>query len=203
MEILIEHTVMSNNRRSELRRARIFRWIGIIGFVVLALIEGFAFTMSQLFYYTDKVMFRSYMVYLLLFSIPAVLFVVGMFWLSSRQCVEFDYRLTQDELIINRCISGNRRKQLAGINLSCIEAIGRVFSKAYEDELSESVRKKPMIACCNLENPNLYFLKVRYPYNDTIVQKVVVIEPSHKMLQAMRRICGMQTFCEDSEWVSE
>lgn len=201
MDLSLEQTVINKNKTVEKRRARIFRIIASVAAFFLVVIDAFAISLLQVFYYTDKDMFATFLLLIIAFTIPLASFIVILFLLARRSGVEFDYRVDGKVLNIYKCFGGSSERHIAVIDFERILAIGKVQSPSYFKQFPPDKKRKPVICCCNDDNPNLYFIKVRFlGKNNTTYDKVIVIEPTKQLLDMLRTYAYTAEKCEGSEW---
>lgn len=197
----LEQTVINKNKGPEKRRARIFKIVASVAFFLLVVVDAFAVSLLQVFYYTDKDMFTTFLLLILAFTIPLAAFIVLLFIAARRYGVEFDYRVDGKVLNIYKYLGGSTEKHIAIIEFDRILSIGKVQSPAYFKQFPPNKKRKPVICCCNNDNPNLYFIKVRFlGKNNTTYDRVIVIEPTKQLLDMLRTYAFSAEKCEGGEW---
>ncbi len=201
MDLSLEQTVINKNKQVEKRRARIFRIVASVAAFFLVVIDAFAVSLLQVFYYTDKDMFTTFLLLILAFTIPLASFVVILFVLARKYGIEFDYRVDGKVLNIYKCFGGSSERHIAVVDFERILSIGKVQSPAYFKQFPQGKKRKPVICCCNNDNPNLYFIKVRFlGKNNTTYDRVIVIEPTKQLLDLLRTYAYTAEKCEGGEW---
>lgn len=203
MDICIEQTVINKNKTAEKRRARIYRIIASVAAFILVIIDAFAASLLQVFYYTDKGMFNTFLVLVIAFSLPMCAFIFLLFWSARRYGVEFDYRLDGKTFNVYKCYGGSSQRHIAIVDLENVLSIGKVSTPSYFKQFPQGKRRKPVICCCNDENPNIYFMKVRFlGKNNSTFDRVLVIEPTKQMLDVIRTSALTAEKCACAEWTA-
>ncbi|MBQ0126061.1 MAG: hypothetical protein KBS59_07065 [Clostridiales bacterium] len=200
MDTVIEQVVKSKKYASERKRSKLFLVLMIVFFVVFILLECLGLTVSQIYYYTDRELFKYFMLYFALSALPVALMELILFILRRRLCVAFDYSFDGTEFKIIQSTNEKRKRLVAAFTNDAVTKIGRVDKEDYFLAFPAGEKRKPLICALNIDNPNIYYVKTTATVGGVSRECVIVIEPKREMLDYLFFSCPQVTFSENNAW---
>ena len=121
--------------------------------------------------------------------IPCIIVYIS-YLLISKQFVEFEYTLTNDELDIDQITSKRRRKRLITVKCKAFDTVAAMNDPAHNDLIKDKSIKKVIMAAESPYSENAYFAV----FTKDAIPTLLVFEPTAQMLSTIKTFNPRKVF---------
>ncbi len=133
----------------------------------------------------------------------ALLLVVGGFYgiylLITSFNIEYEYSMVNNEIDIDKIVNVRRRKRMTTINIRTIECFGRKNDGSEFESCMKNTHTEKIYACRDKDDDSVYYAV----YRENDADKMILFNPSDKMLEKMHKLNPHKIKQYTSETVSE
>ena len=155
---------------------------------VLAYLAAIALTMLTFF----GMFYNSF---LLRFSFPLIIgYFIGAWWITQRFNIEYEYILTNDELDVDKIMSGRARRRMLTVSVKNFDKFGAAEGKEFEMAMNDSSISVKFDASESKYSEGRYFAIFN---NKRGERMMLIFNPTQKMLEAFRRYNPSKVILDD------
>lgn len=185
---MIEQAVTRRADERYRRWTRLLRGLQIFALAALVLGEVLGMTLAGVYFETDQQLFRQWVLQLILFGAPLLLFALLLELSLRRRSVQYDYCLQGSAFTVYRLIYSRRRPYLS-FDLATVREL-RPFPDAEDDAEQKRLLKGGIVACCNADAPVLLLVTTDSCLTRRGMRRAtVIIEPNEELLRELKWQC--------------
>lgn len=170
------------------RWTKLLRGLQVFALTALVLGEVFGMTLAGVYFDTDQAMFWQWVLQLILFGAPLLLFAFLLELRLRRRSIQFDYCLQGSAFTVYRLIY-SRRKPFLSFDLASVREL-RSFPDSADDVEQKRLLSDSIVACCNADAAVLMLVTTDSCLTRRGMRRAtVVIEPNAELLKELKWQC--------------
>lgn len=169
------------------RWTRLLRGLQVFALTALVLGEVFGMTLAGVYFDTDQAMFWQWVMQLILFGAPLLLFAFLLELRLRLRSVQFDYCLQGSAFTVYRLVY-SRRKPFLSFDLASVHEL-RPFPDTAGDAEQKRLLKGAVVACCNADAALLLVTVENCLTRCGMRRATVVLEPDAELLRELKWQC--------------
>lgn len=169
------------------RWTRLLRALQLLALAALVLGEVLGMTLAGVYFDTDQALFWQWVLQLILFGAPLLLFAFLLELRLRLRSVQFDYCLQGSAFTVYRLIY-SRRKPFLSFDLASVRQL-RPFPDTVNDAEQKRLLKDAVVACCNADAALVLVTVENCLTRRGMRRATVVLEPDAELLRELKWQC--------------